>query len=316
MAERPEGPGAGDEDQERDDDEEQETPAEPPESPFTTETIKFMVGDELLAIALDNGPVGERSVPVGVAGPFLYRFHEWAHSIAASIALEGRRLGSRGPLPPVPSVGLFGLLGVAYTNSVTFHLGLGASEQTAIADDGQITSLTQIVLERMRALIEAAAAGDPDGLWKEARSLEARVGDNYERLLDVLVTSGIDSRWQFPERPGAASITSTRAAYAKELLEYEAIPVIDEEIRRGYLYQVNAREHKFNLEPEDMAEGEEKEARVITGTYQSDLRDELKEAWDERVEVRLRTRKKYLRRQIEPDEIEYELLEIIEILES
>jgi hypothetical protein len=285
------------------------SPEQPPlpEDPFTKEQIEFMRSDELLAVVLRGGPVGSDSVPTSVAGGFLYRFDEVTAAIAAT--LKGRRLGRRGPLPVVPDAGLFALVGVQWGHSVVFHLALGGDEQTQLASSGDVSSITGEVLSMIEALVLGAAAGNETDLWDRARELGGRAGKNYESLLEVLIKQNVDSVWRFPDQDRAISLTSTRAKRAKGILEHPDLPVpYDQEIR-GFLYEINSRAHEFVLDPE----GDEE--KKIAGTYPEHLRERLREAWDHEVVVKLRTTHHFLKRQQDPADVVYELVDLIEIIE-
>lgn len=315
MAESPdEPPGAGAEEGTSPATPVQPSPAGPPapqpqlpESPFSTETIEFMTSDERLAVILRGGAIGASSVPTAVAGPFLFRLHELLHAVAAVLA--GRRPGSRGSLPPLRDVGLLALVGVQWGHSVTFHLEIGAGEQTHIAPAGTISSLSEEALALLSELVRYGASGDADALWNRTKDLGPRVGGNYERLIEVFVQQEIDTVWRFATDDRAVDLSSTRAHRAKELLDYEQLPVVFEQEVRGYLYRVDSREHAFLLDPE--GEHEEK----VTGTYPEHLREDLRDAWSREVVVKLRTTHRFLARQTEPSEVLYELIEVLEVLE-
>lgn len=315
MAERPD-PWGADESipEEDDDDSSDETEAAPrqppapqlPEDPFTTEPISFMQGG-LLSILLRGGPVGKHFVPTGVAGGFLFRFDQLVRAIAARRA--AKVVGRRGQLPLVPQAGLFGLSAVSWDASVVFQLSLAGDEQSTLTDAGDVTTITDDVLRDLEVLVTSAAAGDPESLWELTRLLGGRVGKNYERLLDVLIQQEVESVWRFRTEPRAIDLSATRASRAKTYLEYPELPVTTDEVMRGFLDRVAAREHGFMLDPE--AEKEDN----VTGTYAAHLQEDLRNAWGHEVEVRLRITHHFLRRQAEAQSVDYELIEVVEIFE-
>ena len=186
-----------------------------------------MHGD-LLSVLLRGGPVGSHFVPTGVAGGFLFRFDQLVRAIGARRA--ARTLGKRGSLPVVPQAGLFALHAIAWDASVTFHLSLGADEQSRLTlSSGEATSITEEVLKDLEVLVTSAAAGNPETMWSVTRELGGRVGGNYERLLEVFIQQEVQSIWRFRDEPRSVDLSPIRAVRAKAYLEYPELPVTKEE---------------------------------------------------------------------------------------
>ena len=94
---------------------------------------------------------------------------------------------------------------------------------------------------------------------------------------------------------------------AKIMLEQEAAPETFEETVEGLLYRADSKEHQFILEPI------EREETKIVGTYSPALREEIRDAWDKVVRVRIRTTHYFLSGQVEPSDVTVELLAVEEI---
>jgi hypothetical protein len=80
--------------------------------------------------------------------------------------------------------------------------------------------------------------------------------------------------------------------------------------RRWWLYRADSKEHQFILEPI------EREEEKLVGTYSPALREEIRDAWDKVVRVKIRTTHHFLSRQVEPASVEIELLSVEEILQD
>jgi hypothetical protein len=260
------------------------------------------VDDELLAVVLRGPAVGARRVPMDIAGPFLYRVNELVHAVAASVV--GRRAGARGTLPHVPGAGLLALAGVEWRQSVTFHFGLGPGEELRLG----YPSVTEEAVSLLSEALKHAAGAADDDLYRLTRELGHRVGTNYVALINVLNQHSVDSVWRSRDEERAIDLSVPRLKRAKVVLEREEPPRTIEEPVIGLLYRADSKEHQFVLEP--LERPEEK----ITGIYSPLLREEIRDAWDKIVEVRLRSTHRFLARQQEPSAVEVELLEVTRVV--
>jgi hypothetical protein len=276
--------------------------SEPLSSPFSTETIKFMVGvdDELLSVLLRGGLVGERRVGLDVAGPFLFRLNELIHAIGA--VLIGRKVGARGTLPTVPGAGFLALAGVEWGKSVVFHFGTGAGEVMKLNEP----SITEEAVEALAELMSAAAVGNDQALLAATRALGPRVGTNYLSLVTALTHHGVNSYWQPRSTGPAIDLSVPRLKRTKVVLEQEAPPVTFNEVVRGFLYRADSKEHQFVLDRID------EPGEKLVGVYGPELREEIRQAWDKVVEVEIRTTHYFLARQIDPARVEVELLKVLD----
>ncbi len=261
------------------------------------------VDDEVLTVLLRNGPVGERRIALDVAGPFLFRLHELIHAIASVIA--GRYPGRRGTLPDVPGAGLLALAGLEWGASATFHFGLGPGEELRLAEN----STTQAAVDTLTQLLVTTAAADDAGLYKVARELGRRVATNYVILVNTLDNEGVDSLWRTRTEERTIILDVPRLRRGKTVLEREEPPTTFEEEVTGFLYRADSKEHLFILEPID------REEEKIVGRYGIGLREDIRAAWDKVVRIRLRTTHRFLARQIDPFEIDVELLDVLEVIE-
>ncbi len=274
----------------------------PPKSPYTTETVSFMQGvdDEVLAVVLRGVNVGQRRIGMDIAGPFLFRLNELIHAVASVVA--GRAPGARGTLPDVPGAGLLALAGVEWGRSVTFHFGLGQGEELRLGD---ASTTEQAVAALIELLVSTASEAD-ERLYGITRDLGQRVGVNYVNLVNVLNQHRVDSLWRTQTEERAVDLSVPRIRRAKTVLEREEPPRTLEEEVEGLLYRADSKEHQFILEPIDREEDK------IVGVYAPALREEIRDAWDKVVRVRLRTTHRFLARQVEPSGVEVELLGIVE----
>jgi hypothetical protein len=277
-----------------------------PQSPWPTEEIEFMKGDdELLAVRLRGAPhVGETTIDLDVAGPFLFRLHQLVHAIAT--AIQGRYAGRRGSLPDVEGAGLLSLIAVDWGASVTFHFGLGYGERMRLDEE----SITEASVKELQLLLEATVLEQDDQLFKRTRALGQRVGTDYGLLMNTLSSRHVESVWRprTTERPVRLYVPKVR--WAKEVLDLEGNPQSFEEPVTGLLYRADSKSHEFILEPID------REEEKIQGTYDPALREEIRDAWDKVVRVKLLTTHHFLRRQIDPSRVDVELLSVDEILDD
>lgn len=277
-----------------------------PESPYTTEDVEFMVPDEVLAIRLKGAAIGTRSIPMAIAGPFMFRLHELIHAITSRIG--GREPGTRGPLPPVEEAGLLALAALSSGASVTFHFEIGPGEVFQL-DAAAETSLTQRALEIVTGLVESTAATDDQILIDMTRELGPRVGTDYVLMLRLLAQHHVESIWRpvITQKPIHLSVAHTLRS--RLVLEERDHAQVQERVIRGWLYETNAKKREFLFEP---VEGD---IDRLTGTYGPELREDLRGAWDHEVELRVVVTEEYLRRQLEPIETRVELLEVLNILD-
>ena len=258
--------------------------------------------DEQLAVSLRGASVGKTRVDLGIAGPFLFRLNELIHAIASVV--NGRRPGARGELPDVPGAGLLALAGVAWGESVTFHFGLGTGEELRLFD----RSLTEEAVSILTGLLASTSSAADEQLYQLTRNLGPRVGTNFRNVVVHLEHSRVDSYWRTVEAGEAIDLSVPRVRRAKTVLDSEAPPEIFEQTVEGHLYRADSKEHQFILEPLDGNGGK------ISGTYDIGLREEIREAWDKVVVVRLRITHHFIARQIEPARVEVELIEVTRIV--
>lgn len=277
---------------------------EPPPSPWPVEDINFMAGvdDEVLAVILRGGVVGERRIGLDLAGPFLFRLHELVHATASAIL--GRQAGARGTLPDVPGAGMLALAGVEWGRSVTFHFGLGYGEELKLDQP----SITDEAVAAVAQLLEATADEADERLFNVTRELGKRVGTNYVSLINVLSQHNVASVWRPHQLAQPVALTVPHVKRAKTVLDREDPPQTLEEQVTGLLYRADSKEHEFVLQPVDREEDK------IVGTYGALLREEIRDGWDKVVRVRLLTTHYFLARQIEPAHVEVELLGVEEII--
>lgn len=318
MSDRPDRPGDEDAGDELDEADGSDVPAASdsgsssrpvPENPFSTETVRYAVADEMLGVRLRGSPISKTRVPTGVVGPFLYRFHFLVHSIA--VRLAGGDSGRRGPLTDVPGAGLLAVTEMAFGRSVTFHMALAEPEQTSLTESGDVASITADAVNVLSELVVHSASGNFESLYENTRPYGRRVGVELGHLLGVLVNRDVAALWQFPQHAMAIELTPPRARYARELLVVEDVPTRRQEKFQGLLYEVNSKERGFRLE----TRGTGTEVVEINGTYPEDLRGRLKDAWDQEVVIGVLAIEHRLLRQIEPERIDYELVEVVEILD-
>lgn len=277
---------------------------EVPEDPFSKEQVEFMVGDQAVAVRLRGGPVGEREVPTGVAGPFMYRLHLLVQALASTVA--GRQPGRRGKLPEVPGAGLLTFVGLEWGHSATFHLGVGGGEEYRIAPDSTEFSLTTAALAILTELLERSARGSADELYEATRELNQRVLVSYAKLIDVVVQNDVETLWHLAGEDRAIELTVTRARRTKAQLELPLQERFAELEVSGVLYRADARDEQFRLDLDGLDED-------IYVEYAEYLHDEIRRAWDRHVVVKVRAVSRYLARQIEPENVSYELIEIVAI---
>ena len=128
--------------------------------------------------------------------------------------------------------------------------------------------------------------------------------------MNVLDHHRVDSLWRPRNRDRAIDLSVPRVRRVKIVLEREEPPETLEEVVVGLLYRADSKEHQFVLEPVDREEAK------IVGTYAPTSREEIRDAWDKIVRVRLRTTHHFLARQREPSAVEVELLGVEETVEE
>jgi hypothetical protein len=131
---------------------------------------------------------------------------------------------------------------------------------------------------------------------------------DYSNVIQVLSQHHIDSIWRTREEERSIGLPIEAAERAKVMLAREEAPRTNEEVLDGYLYRVDSKDQTFVLEPT------EREEEKITGTYDPALREQLRGAWGKVVRVRLLETHHFLARQIEPFDVERELLRVEEII--
>jgi hypothetical protein len=158
-------------------------------------------------------------------------------------------------------------------------------------------------------LLEPAASGVGDDPYRQTRELGQRVGSDCVSPINVLNQHNVDTLWK-PRDRGPVKLSVPAVRRAKTMLEREADPETFEETVEGLLYRADSKEHQFILEPI------EREETKIVGTYSPVLREEIRDAWDKVVRVRIRTTHYFLARQVEPADVTVELLAVEEIRET
>lgn len=189
---------------------------------------------------------------------------------------------------------------------MTFHFGLGPGEELKIGS----ASTTEESIEVLDSLLWLTAKESDQALYEVTRELGPRVGTNYVSLVNVLNHHRVDSLWHPRSRELAIDLSVPKVRRVKIVLEREEPPRTLEEEVVGLLYRADSKEHQFVLEPVDREEAK------IVGTYAPTLREEIRDAWDKVVRVRLRTTHHFLARQQEPSAVEVELLGVEEVVEE
>jgi hypothetical protein len=288
-----------------------QTPSPPPDegSPFDTETIKYMAGDELLAVRLRDGArVARDRVALEVAGAFLGRLDAAVYAMAGSIL--GRNSGSRGPLKRI-EIGGLALAGVSTGGSADFHFKLQVHEQSQIGPEGEVIIATTAALDGLSSMLESLIDRDDERLLSLTRDFGSRAAANFGRLLDVLSANEIETVWRFG-RDSRALVTDTAALlHGKVVLERTAQQDIDMLTVRGLLYEADSRRHIFEIAVEDGAEEDK-----IRGTFSPEQREEIRYAWDRRVEAEIRVTRIFLERQLDAFETKYELMRVLRVLDD
>lgn len=292
--------------EERSDEELEAAPPPPPRSPYTLdENVEYMRADDVMAVRLGGATVGDTSIAMDIAVPFLYRLHTLVAVIAAR--LTGREAGTRGPAPEVPEAGLLSFTSLAPAASVVFRFGLGPGERFQMTPEGE-TSPTQEVIKVVTSFLEASEELSESELFELAQALGARVASNYFNLVQTLRQSGVDTTWETKVADRPIRLSAVQLRRVEDVLDREAPPDINEQVLRGWLYRADAREHKFLFEREDNP-GER-----LPGTYPPQLRKKVKDAWDQLVEIRAVATEYRLLRQADPVKIELELLDVTRVI--
>lgn len=294
----------------RDDEEPEGEPADEdegaePESPYPTEELDYMVADEVLTVRLRGISIGASTIALKIAGPFMFRLQQIVHATAT--AMSGRPGGARGQLPDVEEAGLLAFAGLTSGNSVDFHFTIAEGEVFRLDEDA---SITERALEVVTGFVESIAAQDEEALYETTRILGKRVGANLVLLAKVLDSNNLESVWRtrFTDRP--VKLVPAAVERSVFLLEREDLPNVRDAVIRGWLYETNAKERKFQFAPLDPLFGEEIEK--LDGTYPPEARSMLRDAWDHEVTLKVLVREKRLVRQEEPTEVTLEFLDLID----
>jgi hypothetical protein len=278
---------------------------EPIKSPFETGTINYMEFDrEQLAIALEGPPVSGKRVDLSVGGPFLYRLHEVLHTLAAHV--QSRFIGQRGKLPQLSGGGAIALAGLTQGSAVLHFTIADEPEQLIITQAGEVGSAMEEAVNLLVEVVERSArAGSEEELLELMRALPDRAGTNYVDMLDVIVANGVTTRWQTGSRKVA--LAPTRAAHTKGVLERVEILSVEDVERVGLLYEANSKRMEFRLEVQGSG--------TIQGTYDEDLTEVIRGAWNHLVRVKLRLTHRRLERSGADRPADVELIEITELLD-
>ena len=259
---------AGNEDEDED---------ELPESPYPLDPdVEYMVADEILAVRLGGAAVGADSIAMEIAAPFLFRLHILVGAIASRIT--GREPGTRGPLPEVEGAGLLAFARLQPGSSVTFHFGIGPGEEYRLTPSGE-TSTTQEVINIVTEFVERTAAADEEELLGLSRDLGERVSNAYFELVQTMSRSRVHSAWLTPAADAPIAVPVERLRQAEVILRREALPHVDERVLTGWLYRADAKEHRFLFAREEYPD------ERLPGTYREELREDVRRAWDQLVEI-------------------------------
>lgn len=273
---------------------------EPDEDDF--DRIRFQVGDRgrVLAVRLEGPHVGAGEIDADVAGDFLVRVEKLVHGVAA--AARGVSIPRRGAIPRPEGAAPLRLSASVAPGSVDFTFALGPGE-AMLLDVPDPSSPTVAAVQNVVDLLET----DPhsDVLVEELKSLGDRIGNEFVDFLEFLAVEEVDTRWR---APGRASVRVSRgdARRGFSYLRTEAEPVTGEVEVAGDLFRADSHRNSFRLEPRD--------GPTISGTYSSDLVEDVRSAWAKTVLVRLKQTEYRWIYSREPKEVVYELVKVVEIL--
>jgi hypothetical protein len=132
-----------------------------------------------------------------------------------------------------------------------------------------------------------------------------RVANDFVDLLEFVSENEVDTRWRSPLRP-PARVDRGDAMARWQTLRREPPPVTGEVVVHGELFRADSHSRKFRL---DIHRGES-----ITGSYSPDLVEQVRSAWAKHVILQLQQIQRRWIYSREPREIEYDLINVLEIL--
>lgn len=270
------------------------------EDPFESEPIRYSTEERVLGVDLDGPKVGKSTIDVFVLSEFLGQLDRVVRGLTAWA--RGIPLEPSGRLPSVPDAAPWRSQGVAFEHSATLKFVLGEPEATRISDRGEVSSPTIDAVGRLGHIIGLDASEAVEQLLE----IDDRVGRDFTRLVALLADNELRSRWQALDRKPIA-IPAERADRVRAVLRSEAEPVSSVVEINGFLFQLDAKKNDFRIQP---AEGD-----AITGSYDDDLVDPLRDAWRRRVRAEvIRTERRYTFAN-NPHKVDHELKGIVERLE-
>jgi hypothetical protein len=277
-----------------------------PDSPYPLDdNIWWMQPDDVMAVQLGGPAVGTSTLAMDIAVPVLFKLHQLVAVLAAKIT--GHEAGTRGPAPEVPEAGLLSLVALQPGGSVVLRFGLAPGEMFHMTPEGE-TSPTQEVVRIIAGFIEASAQLDAETLFGLGHDLGPRVANNFYGLVQVLADSDVDTRWETDPIEIPLELSAVKLKQVEALLETRAEPVIELRRYRGWLFQADGKGHRFNFERDDHP-GER-----LPGTFPPALREKVREAWDQLVEIEAIVTETWVRRSPEPTRIELDLRDVIAVL--
>jgi hypothetical protein len=198
--------------------------------------------------------------------------------VAMLAAAKYGRVGKRGPAVVPSGIGALRLVNVAF-GSAAFYFTSGEGEAFQMPAQGG-ADLTSRIAEVAGDLLTLVEARGSDNILEVARQYSDRVAAKYVQLLEIVVTEGVDTEWQTPDR--GAELPILEAGTALAALEQTDHVRVEELLAEGVLYEANARTLGFRLLQDD--------GLIILGRFEPQLFAEIGDAWNHRVAANILVR--------------------------